>query len=240
MLDALPSQERVRITERCDPVELSQGQVITKPGALIREVYFPTDSIFVRMARATPRGAIGAGLIGNEGVVGVSLALGIGIAPLHVSVVESGKALRMSSTEFKRLSHESPLLERQLQLYLCQQLSQAHQAVACAVFHVVEKRLAYWLLMLHDRVRAERIHLTHDRLASILGVRRSGVSTAAGLLQRRKVISYSRGNIVILNRKGLEKVACGCYRKGRTMAKQIAAAHKRDEDVGIIELSVAS
>lgn len=224
----------------CEPVVVNQDQVIAKPGALIREIYFPVDSIFMRMARATPIGTIGVGLIGREGMVGASLALGIGVSPLHVSVAGGGTALRMSSTDFKRLLRESPLLDRQLQLYLYLQLRQSHQTIACAVFHVVEKRLAYWLLMLHDRVQADRIHLTHDRLASMLGVRRSGVSTAAGLLQRRKVISYSRGHIVILNRKELEKIACSCYRKGHTTAKQIAAAHKRDGNADIIGVPAAS
>lgn len=200
---------------------------MAKPGAPIREIYFPIDSFFVRLARVAPIGTIGVGLIGSEGVLGASLALGIGISPLHASVAGGGRALRMSSTDFKRALHESPLLERQLQLCLYLQLRQAHQATACAVFHLVEKRLAYWLLMLHDRVHADRIHLTHDRLARMLGVRRSGVSTAAGLLQRHGLISYSRGHIVILNRKGLVKAACSCYRRGRTTARQIAAAHER-------------
>lgn len=234
LLQALPGPEQLRITNRCDRVVLATDQLISKAGTRIRDVYFPTGSIFVRMARATPNGTIGVDLIGHEGVVGASLALGVDVSPLQVSVAEGGTALRVSNASFRDLLQVSPALEQQLHLSLYLQLRRSQQTIACAAFHLVERRLAYWLLMLHDRVQLDRIHLTHDRLALMLGVRRSGVSTAAGLLQRRKIISYSRGHIVVLNRQELEKSACSCYRKERTTARQIVAAVPSADDTGML------
>lgn len=208
-----------------------QDQVLAKPGGAIRAVYFPLDSFILRHMKVAPTGAMGISLVGREGVFGASVALGRWGSAMHASVAGGGRVLRMDARHFRDLVSDSPALQQALGAQFYVQLQETSQTAACAVFHLVEKRLAYWLLMIHDRVRADRILLTHQQLALMLGVRRSGVSTAAGMLQRRKLISYSRGQIMVLNRKELEKFACRCYRSVRTQTRRINADVGADEPV---------
>ncbi len=144
-------------------------------------------------------------------MLGATLALGIGQAPMRAVVQGSGSALRISSQLFKQELLSSPALLRALKRYLYVVMTQLSQSAACTHFHEIEPRLARWLLMTHDRAHADHFHLTHEYLADMLGVRRSGVSIAAAAMQARGLISYSRGEIHILDRAGLELAACECY-----------------------------
>lgn len=209
--------------QRCQSIEMNRDQLVSRPDARAGAIYFPTGGVFLRTARAEPGRSIGIDLVGRQGMLGASLALGLNISPLHVSVVAGGTALRISPQEFGQVLQTSPMLWQLLALCLYQQLRQAQQTIACAVFHVVDQRLAHWLLMLHDQVSSDRIQCTHQRLAGMLGVRRSSVSTAAALLQERKLIRYSRGQIVILNRAELKAAACGCHRKEGSTGTQRGA-----------------
>ncbi len=144
-------------------------------------------------------------------MVGLPFALGADVSPVRALVQGAGAAVRMKAARFRKAFRLSPPLQRELHRYTHLLMVQVSQTAACNRFHVVEARLARWLLMTRDRVRADRFRLTQEFLAHMLGVRRVGVTKAAGALQRRKLIRYSRGNITILDEKGLEAASCRCY-----------------------------
>ena len=211
LLAALPSKDRLQILANCEQVELVFGNILCEPGATIRHVYFPTDS-FVSLVMLIDGGSVlEVGLIGNEGMLGLPLMLGVDVAPLHVLVQGAGPALRMAAPAFLHELELNSALQLQLKRYLYVSMRQLAQTAACNRFHVVEKRLAHWLLMTRDRTHAEEFHVTHEFLAKMLGVRRVGITKAAGSLQKKKLISYTRGNVRILDIGGLEAASCACY-----------------------------
>lgn len=222
LLAALPPMEQERLRGHWETVTLQPDDVLAQPGERIRYVYFPLDSVICLLTEVDRHEALGVALIGSEGLLGASLVLGDDRWPLRARVPGAGGALRMEAAEFQHALPATPTLESRLRLYLRNELAQLAQTAACASFHGVETRLAYWLLMLHDRAHGDRFYQTHDRMGHMLGVRRSGVSTAAGILQGRKLIRYTRGHIAVLNRRGLEQAACGCYRALRQAYRQIA------------------
>ena len=159
--------------------------------------------------------SLGVGLVGDEGMFGVPLALGIDISPVRAVVQGGGSALRMDAARFGDELGRSPALHRQMGHYAFVRYTQLAQTAACTRFHVVEARLARWLLMTQDRAHASMFHVTQEFLALMLGVRRVGVTKAATSLQRRGLIRYSRGDITVLDRRGLRAASCGCYKADR-------------------------
>lgn len=211
LLAALPRKDRQHVLASCEGVELAFGDVLCEPGERIRHVYFPTDSFVSQVAPIDGFASLEVGLVGNEGMVGISLTLGVNVSPLHLLVQGSGPALRMNAEPFRRELARSLPLQRELNRYLYVVMTQLAQTAACTRFHVVEARLARWLLMTQDRAHSDVFTLTHEFLAYMLGVRRVGVTKAATSLQRQQLISYTRGKITVHDRRGLVALACGCY-----------------------------
>jgi len=212
LLAALPRKSYAELLPALTPVVLKFGDVLYEPRQSIDQVYFPGNSMVSLLTLVEDHLALEVGLVGLEGVVGAPLALGVDRSPVRALVQGGGSALRMSAGSFRSALRRSPLLQRSLLRYVHALMSQVTQTAACNRFHLVEARLARWLLMTRDRMRSSEFRLTQDFLAHMLGVRRVGVTEAAGALQRRKLIEYSRGVIRILNDRGLEAAACSCYR----------------------------
>lgn len=212
VLAAMPREEYQRLLSGLEPISLAFGDVLYEPGDSIRYVYFPSDCLISLLTQVEDHMALEVGLVGSEGMVGIPLALGISTSSVRALVQGTGTAMRMEAGRFQLEFKQSPSLQRELYRYTHLLMAQFTQTAACNRFHVVEARLARWLLMTRDRVRSDQFHLTHEFLADMLGVQRVGVTNAASALRRRKLIDYSRGNITILDRKGLNAASCGCYR----------------------------
>jgi CRP-like cAMP-binding protein len=211
LLASLPDEDSHHLLALCETVEVELGQVLYEPGQPIRYIYFPEDSLLSLLAVAEGRMTLEVGSVGREGMIGASVALGHELAQVRVVVQRAGRAVRIDSADFCAEFASMESLQRLLYRYTDTLLSQAIQIAVCSRFHVLEARLARSLLITRDRLQSEKFHLTHEFLAHALGVRRVGVTKAATALQNQKLISYSRGNIEILDSAGLEAVSCRCY-----------------------------
>jgi CRP-like cAMP-binding protein len=212
LLAALPRKDYLRLLGKLEPVNLAFGEILYQPGDTIQHVYFPGISLVSLLTMVDERLALEVGVVGCEGMVGLPIALGFSVSPVRALVQGAGMAMRMHSTHFLRELRQSLALQRALYRFTHTLMAQVAQTAACNRFHVVEERLARWLLMTRDRVQSSDFQLTQEFLSHMLGVRRVGVTKAAGRLQRRKLIEYSRGNIRIVDPAGLEAVSCSCYR----------------------------
>jgi CRP-like cAMP-binding protein len=212
LLAKLSGKNYQRLLTGLEEVTLTFGEILYEPGKPIRYVYFPNDALVSLLSLADGHLALEVGMVGHEGMVGTPVALGIHVSPFRALVQGSGTALRMSATRFSKELGQCPPLQQMLDRYVHVLMTQVTQTAACNRFHVVEQRLARWLLMTLDRVSQNPFQLTQDFLSHMLGVRRVGVTKAASALQQRKLISYTRGHITVLDRAGLEAFSCGCYR----------------------------
>ena len=217
LLAAIPRRHYAQLAGALEPVALRFGEVLYEPRQTISHVYFPGDCLVSLLTLADGHRALEVGLIGREGMVGISLVLGHEKSAVRALVQGAGTALRMGAARFKKSFRASPPLQRELYRYTFSLMSQISQTAACNRFHVVEARLARWLLMTHDRVKSDRFAMTQEFLGHMLGVRRVAVTMAAHALQKRSLIRYSRGRIAILDRKGLEAASCRCYEVVRDM-----------------------
>jgi CRP-like cAMP-binding protein len=212
LLAALPPAIRGKLLMRREPVRLELSTALVELGDNIRHVYFPIDSVVSLLtAPSDEDAALEVGRVGNEGMVGVWLLLGVDVAPLRAVVQGSGLAWRVEAKTFRREMAVSRNVRDTFNRYLYVRLVQLAQTAACTRFHVVESRLARSLLMTRDRAHSREFHVTQELLAHVLGVRRAGVTRAASSLRQRKLIRYSRGDIEITDEQGLEEAACGCY-----------------------------
>ena len=217
LLAAVPHKEYQRLFAALEPVSLTFGDVLYEPGDTISHVYFPCSSLISLLTLADGHLALEVGLVGRDGMVGIPLVLEHNVSSVRVLVQGGGTALHMTAARFRKEFRLSAALQRVLYSYTYSLMRQISQTAACNRFHVVEQRLARWLLMTRDRVKSDQFHMTHEFLGHMLGVRRVGVTNAAQALHKRNLISYSRGDIVILDRKGLETAACECYEVVRDM-----------------------
>ena len=211
LIDLLPRKDRSRFLTACEHVDLSLAEVLCEPGKPTKYVYFPTEGFISLIAIVKGSPGVEVGMVGREGMLGVQLALGVATAPLHALVQGAGTAWRIGTKAFKAELAASPALQNELHRYLYVLMAQLAESAACVRFHQIGPRLARWLLMSQDRSRASSFDVTQEFLAYMLGVRRVGITAAAGALQKSGLISYSRGKLTVLNRKGLENAACGCY-----------------------------
>ncbi|MEO8331569.1 MAG: Crp/Fnr family transcriptional regulator [Gallionella sp.] len=211
LLAALPDKVCQSLLAHMETITLTSGEVLYRPGEPIHHVYFPTDTMVSLLTMAEGHQAIEVGMVGREGMLGIPLALGVSESPVSAVVQGAGMALRMTSAHFHKEFQHSAQLQRGVYRYIYELMIQMTQTAACNRFHRVEARLARWLLMTRDRVRSDHFHLTQDLLGNMLGVRRVGVTKAAGDLRLRNLISYNRGEITILDGDGLEAAACQCY-----------------------------
>lgn len=212
MLAALPSAEYRRLLPALEPVMLELGDVLHEAGAPIRHVYFPVDCVICLLTKIDNQRAVATGLVGHEGMVGMPLALEVGVSSVRAVVQVAGTAMRMPAPRFTNEFQRGLQLQRQLYRYAQVKLNQARQIAACIASHRFEQRLACWLLMIGDRCESQKMFLTQEHLATVLNVRRVSVTLASGSLRARGLISYNRGSISILDRKGLESASCRCYR----------------------------
>lgn len=212
LLAVLPRKDRLRLIDRCEQVELVFGEVLTEAGARISHVYFPETCFISLIVPVDGSDSLEVELVGNEGIFGIPIMLGVETSPLRAIIQRAGLAWRVRAAVFRSELAASLALRRLLHRYLYVTVVQLAQTAACNRFHMLDARLARWLLITHDRALSDEFILTHEALARMLGVRRVGVTNAAGMLQAQKLISYHRGHITVLDRAGLEAVSCECYR----------------------------
>jgi CRP-like cAMP-binding protein len=222
-LAALSGADRRRVLAGCEQVDLLAGDVLYVPGERIRHVYFPTDSVISLITPMSGHDRLEVGLVGSEGMLGLSLVLGVNAGRTLALVQGAGGAFRLDTERFHRELEQCDPLRCALQRYVHVVMFQLAQMAVCTRFHVVEARLARSLLMTRDRANSNEFHVTHERLAQKLGVRRAGVTRAASSLQTRKLIRYSRGDIKIIDRRGLQGAACPCYAVDREAYANVMA-----------------
>lgn len=211
ILAALPRKQYLKLRAKLSPVTLVFGKVIYERNAPMRDVYFPDACLVSLLTVVDGHMALEVGMVGSEGMVGSALALGAQRSPVRALVQGGGPALRMSRPAFLRALRQSPALQRGVHGHIRVLMGQLTQTAACNRFHVVQARLARWLLMTRDRVGSAELPMTQKFLSSMLGVRRVGVTEAASALKKRKLIEYNRGSIRILDHAGLEAASCSCY-----------------------------
>ncbi|MCA1593690.1 MAG: Crp/Fnr family transcriptional regulator [Acidobacteria bacterium] len=212
LLAALPKKEYQHLLPELEPVTLAFGTILFEPGDIFRHVYFPNNSLISLLTLGAGSGYLEVGIVGNDGMGGLPVFMGVNKARNRGLVQGEGTAMRMKATALRKETGNGSSLTRLLHRYTHSLLTQISQSAACNRFHQINARLARWLLMTHDRVEGDELRLTQEFLSHMLGVRREAVTPAAGALQKQKLISYSRGHVTILDRAGLEAASCDCYR----------------------------
>jgi CRP-like cAMP-binding protein len=215
LIERLPQRDRRSLLAVAEPVMLILSEVLCERGEPARHVYFPVDGFISLVTQVDDHPSLEVGMVGREGMLGAPLALGVATAPWRALVQGAGSAWRVSVGAFQDQLAGSVAIRHGLDQYNFVLMAQLANSAACLRFHQIGPRLARWLLMTQDRAHADRFRVTHEFLACMLGVRRVGVTLAAGELQRRKLIEYHRGQLTVLDRPGLEGAACSCYAADR-------------------------
>ena len=211
VLSLLPEKVRQAVLARCEKRALKLGRPVYESGDRVAHVFFPLSAMVSMVIDSPEGGTVEVAAIGNEGVVGAHVALGAERSPWRGMVQIEGEALRMGAKEFREALHRHPALADVAYRFAHALTVQISQSVVCNGLHSVEQRLCRWLLMANDRAGTSHMRMTQDFVAYMLGVHRSTVTVAAGILQKAGLIKYSHGKITVLDRKGLEQTACDCY-----------------------------
>ena len=211
LLAALPAEVQERLFPDLELVELPLGKVLYESGDALRHVYFPADSIVSLLYVMESGASAEISVVGNEGLIGVALFMGGESTPGRAVVQSAGRAYRLlgqrHKDEFNRHGEMLLLMLR----YTQSLITQMAQTAVCNRHHTIDQQLCRWLLLSLDRLPGNQLTMTQELIANMLGVRREGVTDAAGKLQKHGVIEYSRGQITVLDRPGLEKLSCECY-----------------------------
>ncbi len=215
LIELLSLKVRKRLLAVSELVPLVIKQVLCEPGTVTRYVYFPVDGFISLVAPLGGTPSLEVGMAGREGMLGVEVALGVLNSPLHALVQGPGTARRIGARAFRAELRQSLDLRRVMHRYIYVLMGQLGSSAACLRFHLIGQRLARWLLMSQDRAQSDQFHVTHEFLAYMLGVRRVGITAAAGVLQRNGLIEYQHGELKVLDRAGLEHAACACYAEQR-------------------------
>jgi CRP-like cAMP-binding protein len=211
LIERLPRADRLRLLAICEPVQFVLADVLGEPNRPTQHVYFPVDGFISLVSLIDGRASVEVGMVGREGMLGAQVALGVAKSPVRALVQGPGAAWRIDARPFCGELARSAALQSTLQHYLSVLMVQLTTSAACLRFHSIGQRLARWLLMCQDRAHGDRFYVTHEVLAYMLGVRRVGITVAAGTMRRSGLIKYHRGDFTVLDRHRLEAAACGCY-----------------------------
>jgi CRP-like cAMP-binding protein len=211
ILDALPADERGRLFPHLHLIELSLGMSLYESGDAQRHIYFPTDSIVSLLYVLADGASAEIAVVGNEGVIGVSLFMGGETTPSRAIVQSAGFAYRLTGARLKEEFNRHGQMLHLLLRYTQSLITQMAQTAVCNRHHSLDQQLCRWLLLSLDRLSGSHLEMTQELIANMLGVRREGVTAAAGRLQRLGVIRYSRGHITVTDRPKLESLSCECY-----------------------------
>lgn len=216
LLDALPSEEYDRLVAHVELIHMPLGQALYESGERLGYVYFPTTSIVSLLYVLENGSSAEIAVVGNEGILGIALFMGGETTPSRAVVQSAGYGYRLKSKLLKDEFNRGGVTMRLLLRYTQALITQMSQTAVCNRHHSVEQQLCRWLLLSLDRLSNNEINMTQELIANMLGVRREGVTEAAGKLQRAGLIEYSRGHIVVINRPGLETRVCECYQVVKT------------------------
>jgi CRP-like cAMP-binding protein len=225
LLAALPASELERLTPYLDLVQLKLGTVLYEAGQPLRYAYFPADSIISLMHVMENGDSAEIAMVGHEGVAGISGFVGADASPSRAQVQSAGSAHQIDKEILKREFARGGTLQYILLRYILALIIQMGQTAACNRHHSVEQQLCRWLLLSLDRLPSNQLHMTQELIASMLGVRREGITEAAGRLQDAGIIKYSRGHITVLDRAKLESKVCECYAAVKKESDRLVGAH---------------
>jgi CRP-like cAMP-binding protein len=225
LLASLPAREFDRLKKDLKPVSLRLGEVIYESGELLEYVYFPTTAIISLLYIMENGSTAEIGMAGNDGLVGIALFMGGTTTPNRAVVQSAGNAFRLKTKALQVEFSLGSVFQKILLRYTQSLMTQISQTAVCNRLHSVEQQLCRWLLINHDLLQTDKLVMTHDLIANMLGVRREGVSIAASNLQKAKLIRYVRGTIIMLDRKGLETAACECYQVVRDEYDRLLGAY---------------
>ena len=211
LLAALPAQDRERLLPHLERVPMPLGHVLYESGSELRHVYFPTTSIVSLLYVMIDGASAEIAVVGNDGILGVALFMGGETMPNRAVVQSAGHAYRLQGALLKQEFSRSGELQHLLLRYTQALLTQMAQTAVCNRYHSLDQQFCRWLLLSLDRLPADELVMTQELIANMLGVRREGVTEAAGNLQRAGLIEYQRGRITVLDRAGLEARTCECY-----------------------------
>ena len=211
LLAALPEDVKLRLYPHLEPVSLTLGKVLYESGDELRHVYFPTDSIVSLLYVMESGASAEISVVGNEGLIGIALFMGGESTPSRAVVQSAGQAFRLQGQRLKDEFHRHGEMLLLMLRYTQSLITQMAQTAVCNRHHAIEQQLCRWLLLSLDRLPSNKLTMTQELIANMLGVRREGVTEAAGNLQTKGVIEYARGRITVLDRKKLEQLSCECY-----------------------------